>query len=234
MSTAMLENELILITDPRVLAIPIIDNQEPLIDLIHTNDLRYGPSPEIPNNTDYTKMRKTVYEKLIQAQQLLPDNLRFCLYEAYRSINLQQFLFDERYKKVKAANAGWSESALFLETIKMVSPVTNLDGTRNIPAHSTGGAIDIYLLDEHGVTVDMGIHPKDWMDDQEGVLSATASTAISKEAQHYRKIMSDVLSQVGFVNYPTEFWHWSYGDRYWAYHKQQPYAIYGSHQSIAC
>jgi hypothetical protein len=23
----------------------------------------------------------------------------------------------------------------------------------------------------------------------------------------------------GFVNYPTEWWHFSYGDRYWAYHQ---------------
>lgn len=230
MFTATLENELVLITDPRVLAVPIIDNQEPLVDLIHTKDLRYGPSPEIPDNTNYTKMRKTVYEKLIQAQQLLPDNLRFCLYEAYRSISLQQFLFDERYKKVKAANPSWPATALFLETTKMVSPVTNPDSSQNVPAHSTGGAIDIYLLDPHGATVDMGIHPKDWMADQEGILSATASQAISKQAQHYRSIMCDVLSKAGFVNYPTEYWHWSYGDRYWAYHKRQPYAIYGSYR----
>ncbi len=41
--------------------------------------------------------------------------------------------------------------------------------------------------------------------------------------------MSDALNVVGFVNYPTEYWHWSYGDRYWAYVKQQPFAIYGSY-----
>jgi len=40
--------------------------------------------------------------------------------------------------------------------------------------------------------------------------------------------MSDALIQQGFVNYPTEYWHWSYGDKYWAFIKQQPYAIYDS------
>jgi hypothetical protein len=29
------------------------------------------------------------------------------------------------------------------------------------------------------------------------------------------------------INYPTEWWHYSYGDRYWAYHQNQPHAIYG-------
>ena len=39
--------------------------------------------------------------------------------------------------------------------------------------------------------------------------------------------MGIALQAVGFVNYPTEYWHWSYGDRYWAYQKGQPAAIYG-------
>ena len=28
--------------------------------------------------------------------------------------------------------------------------------------------------------------------------------------------MADVLGGAGLVNYPTEWWHWSFGDRYWA------------------
>jgi len=29
------------------------------------------------------------------------------------------------------------------------------------------------------------------------------------------------------VNYPTEWWHWSYGDRYWAFVTGAPHALYG-------
>jgi zinc D-Ala-D-Ala dipeptidase len=29
------------------------------------------------------------------------------------------------------------------------------------------------------------------------------------------------------VNYPTEWWHWSYGDSYWALTTGAPAAIYG-------
>jgi D-alanyl-D-alanine dipeptidase len=29
------------------------------------------------------------------------------------------------------------------------------------------------------------------------------------------------------VNYPTEWWHWSYGDRYWALMTGAPAALYG-------
>lgn len=224
---ASFEKEIILIADPQILAIPIIENQEAVIDLKYQTEIVYGPSPEIPNNTDYTKLRKTVYEKLKQAQSLLPKGFYFCLYEGYRSLQLQTMLFDNRFKKIQEQHFHWSADEIFLETIKLVSPVINQDGTKNIPPHSTGGAIDVYLLNEQGIAIDMGIHPKDWMED-DGRISLTSSYLISKAAQENRKMMSQVLSAVGFVNYPTEYWHWSYGDRYWAYHKNKAYAIFGS------
>jgi D-alanyl-D-alanine dipeptidase len=101
------------------------------------------------------------------------------------------------------------------------------DGS-NIPPHSTGGAIDIYLIDTKGHPVDMVIQVKDWMEDTDGSLSQTNSQIISQEAQEHRKIMNHVLLAVGFINYPTEYWHWSFGDRSWAYQTGYSHAIYGT------
>ncbi|MBS0272312.1 MAG: M15 family metallopeptidase [Proteobacteria bacterium] len=217
-----------LLTDPHVLTIPIIDNHEPLVDLTSQMITAYGPSPEIRNNTDYTKVRKTVYEKLVQAQSALPEGLKLCLYEGYRSLALQEKLFKGRYLKVQNLHPEWSEEEIFNETMKLVSPIINKDGSRNIPPHSTGGAIDIYLIDTTGDAVDMGIQVKDWMEDEDGSLSQTDSQFISQESRENRKIMSHVLQVVGFINYPAEYWHWSYGDRYWAYQTGQSHAIYGT------
>jgi D-alanyl-D-alanine dipeptidase len=216
-----------LIADPEVLSIPIYDNKEPLINLRKQKVIQFGPSPEIPNNTDYTKVRKSVYEKLVKAQALLPKGLKFRIYEGFRSLDLQDQLFKGRFEKVQRAYPDWSYAELFRETTRLVSPVINLDGSHNIPPHSTGAAIDIYLVDKTGKAVDMGIHPKDWMDDKDGLISETESVHISDKARMYRQIMSKVLTQVGFVNYPTEYWHWSYGDRYWAYITNSKKAIYG-------
>lgn len=229
-SDPKLEQPIILIADPCILAIPIKENHDPLVDISHQKspELLYGPSPEIPNNTDYTKIRKTVLEKIKLAQTMLPKGIRFCLYECYRSLALQEQLFTERYQKVIKKHPNFSHEERFIETTKLVSPVVNLDGTRNIPPHSTGGAIDIYLIDENGEPLEMGIHPKDWMSDIDGEISLTASNKISNTAKNNRQLMSEVLSHVGFINYPTEFWHWSYGDRYWAYHTKQSYALYGT------
>jgi len=230
MSSYAQQQSVLLIADPKILAVPVIENHEPMVNLIKHPDITYGPSPEIPNNTDYTQMRKTVYDKLKQAQSLLPKGLRFCLYESYRSLELQKTLFDARFEKVKKQHPGWSPEQQFTETTRLVSPVVNLDGSHNIPPHSTGAAIDVYLLNEKGEAINMGIHPKDWMNDMDGSLSLTSSQIISEEAKKNRRIMSNALEAVGFVNYGNEYWHWSYGDRYWAYYKHKPNAIYDSYK----
>jgi zinc D-Ala-D-Ala dipeptidase len=36
-----------------------------------------------------------------------------------------------------------------------------------------------------------------------------------------------VLCREGLVNYPTEWWHYSYGDRYWALATGAAAALYG-------
>lgn len=220
------EPNILAIAAAEITAIPIIENHEPMIDLCTHPEIAYGPSPEIPNNTDYTKMRQSVYEKLKQAQQLLPSGVFLCLYESYRSLELQKSLFDTRFAKINQQQPNGSYKQLFLETIKMVSPIINLDGSPNIPPHATGGAVDVYLIDEHHRALEMGIHPKDWMSDLDGSRSLTASAMISPQARQNRTLLNEVMNAVGFVNYPNEYWHWSYGDRYWAYYKQQAHAIY--------
>jgi D-alanyl-D-alanine dipeptidase len=221
-------SKITLIADPKVLATPIHENDEPFVDLTEQELIAFGPSPEVPNNTDYTKMRKSVYDKLVKAQEMLPKGYYLSLYEGYRSLELQEKLFDDRYNQIKKEHPDWSHEKVFKETTKMVSPVVNLDGSQNIPPHSTGAAVDVYLINEDKDMIDMGIAPGDWMQDLDGSLAKTDSKKISREAQKNRAIMSNVLTKVGLVNYPTEYWHWSHGDRYWAYNKKKPYAIYGS------
>lgn len=215
------------VVDPQVLAIPIQDEQEPLVDLRHQSVLAFGPSPEIPHNQDYTKMRQSVYDRLVAAQKALPQGLKLCLYEGYRSLGLQQKIFKKRYDELEGLHPAWTHKELFAETVKLVSPVKNLDGTHNVPPHATGGAVDVYLIDDNGHALDMGIHPADWAKDGDATLSPMDSRKVSKKARENRKIMADALTQAGFVNYGGEYWHWSYGDRYWAFHAGKPSAYYG-------
>lgn len=213
------------IADPAITAIPIIECGEPLIDLRNQSAISFGPPPERPDNICYTKMRKTVYDKLSQAQEMLPKGIRFCLYEGWRSLQLQNELFEAMYANNAKSYPHMNAAELFLETTKLVSPLTLPDGTPNIPPHSTGAAIDVYLVNANGM-LDMGIPLNQWSQDTGAFLSQTDSPHISEDARNNRALMSHALSALGFINYPYEYWHWSYGDRYWAFQTQSPYAIY--------
>jgi len=177
-----------LISDPKVLNIAVKENHENLIDLTKQKEIIFGPSPEIPNNKNYTFMRQTVYEKLLNAQKSLPNGMHFCLYEGYRSLELQKMLFETQFNANKLRHKDWSLSDIFKETTKLISPVINLDGTNNIPPHSTGGAIDVYLINDKGEPLDLGIHPKDWMEDKDDSLSLTNSSSISTTAKKIERL----------------------------------------------
>jgi len=222
----MIESEMILISDTRICSVPIIENNDSIVDLYKQDRISY--SVRTGFNPDYTKIRKTVYDKLVIAQENLPKGLQLCVYEGYRNLKNQDSMFKKRFKQNRILYKNWSFRKVFYETVKLVSPVFNIDGTLNIPPHSTGGAIDLYLIDDTGKYVNMGIHPKDAALDSHGSIILSNSQLISNTAKKNRKIMNEVMINAGFVNYLTEYWHWSYGDRYWAYHKGKNHAIYSS------
>lgn len=46
-------------------------------------------------------------------------------------------------------------------------------------------------------------------------------------ARRNRDLLAAALDAAGFINYPAEWWHWSYGDRYWAFQTSRETALYG-------
>ncbi len=47
------------------------------------------------------------------------------------------------------------------------------------------------------------------------------------EILEHRLILNKIMSLAGFVNYPFEYWHWSFGDMRYARGKDLVHAIYG-------
>jgi len=216
------------IADPAVLVIPIVECNEQMVDLKNQTQLRYGPPPENDLTKHcYTKLRATVFEKLCSAQKDLPNGWKFRVYEGFRSREVQKILFDLQYEKVLKGNNYTNDEEAFYEATRLVSPVMNLDGTFNIPPHNTGGAVDIEIITENEELVDMGMVIADWTSVDPSICQSYCPT-LTKKAQENRYILFEVLNAHQFVNYSTEWWHFSYGDRYWAYHKKQSHANYGS------
>ncbi|MGH3405479.1 MAG: M15 family metallopeptidase [Streptosporangiaceae bacterium] len=45
--------------------------------------------------------------------------------------------------------------------------------------------------------------------------------------RRHRGLLGDVMDAAGFINYPAEWWHWSYGDRYRAFQAGRATTRYG-------
>ena len=208
--------KIILISDPRILKVLIRGNKEPLVDL------RKFPNFFFDNRNEsktFSLIRKSVADKLLEAQKYLPSKICFLIIEGYRSISLQREYFKEHFEDLKKKYPKWENNKTYLETTKYVAP-PNI-----IPPHTTGGAIDLTLVTNKNKELNMGT-PLNASPSETRKTCFTNATNISKISKKNRKILINAMSKAGFVNYPTEWWHWSYGDRYWAYFKKQKYSFY--------
>ncbi len=211
---------IVLITDPAVLAIPIKENGDKLTNLKDFPDLKKDRRKSSTSNP-YSCLRMSVAYKLLDAQGDLPDGIRFLIIEGYRPLTLQKKYFDEYWNKLKTLHSDWSDKELYREASKYVSP------SEIVPAHSTGGAVDLTLCDEYGIELDLGTSINTNPEESHNACF-TAAENISDKAKGNRRILIDAMTRRGFVNYPTEWWHWSYGDRYWAHATGQDHALFGS------
>lgn len=209
----------LLISDPKIWAMPVKDCHEPLVD-IKEFDFKISPN-RASFYPGFTKVRQSVANKLVEAAKNLPRGISFLFSEGHRPISLQKIMFAEYYALLASTNPLWDEPKLRRETSKFVAPA------EDVPPHSTGGAIDITLVDASGKEIDMGSILDETPNKNEN-RNFTFAENIPDVAKKNRKILHDALSGVGFVNYGAEWWHWSYGDKYWAYHAGRPAAIYGS------
>ena len=126
--------------------------------------------------------------------------------------------------RVCADRPGISPGDLHELVSRFVAPV-------EVAPHVAGAAVDLTLVDAHGREVDMGT-PVDATPERSGGACYTAAVGISPFARSHRRLLSTVLTWSGLVNYPTEWWHWSYGDRYWALATGAPAALYGPRESV--
>ncbi len=198
---------MILLCDPRVAAVPGADDGEPLVDLRGVPELRLDDRAADPVGA-YARLRRGVVDRLLAAQRALPEGLRLLVIEGYRPYQAQLDIFLGYQEELRRNHPEWSPERLYEETTKFVSPV-------QVAPHSTGGAVDLTLCTDDGAELDLGT-AVDATPEASGNACFTAAPSIRGVARWHRRILVDALTGAGMVNYPTEWWHWSYGDRYWA------------------
>ncbi|MGF1771490.1 hypothetical protein L4C42_04170 [Vibrio wakamikoensis] len=214
------------ISSPEVVAMPIASIDEELVSVF--GHLNYGSPPESPETKDcYHLVRKGVLERLVQAEKELPSGLRFRLYEGYRSPKFQESLFQQQLQRVVASNPKFTQHEAYLIAAQLVAPTKTFEGDPLFPPHSSGGAVDIEIVDFKGRVIDFGMEIKDWIS-VDPSLCETHISCLSPVASKNRAMLVSVMSSAGFVNYSREWWHFSYGDQYWACLTGHPHAYYAS------
>jgi D-alanyl-D-alanine dipeptidase len=211
--------EIVLMSDARVAAVPVLECGEPLASVADAGGGLLLDHREQPHSSGYGWLRAGVLARLRDAARTLPGGLRLLIVEGYRPLALQQRYFDEYQATLRAEHPDWPDARLRAAASRYVSPP-------EIAPHSAGAAVDLTLADRDGGELDLGTRMNANPEESDGACY-TDAPGIGETARENRRVLGAALTAAGLVNYPTEWWHWSYGDRYWALSIGAPSARYG-------
>lgn len=187
-----------------------------------TVDMQY-PKLGMRYAEQHCYVREEVYQMLIDAANRLPTGYQFKIYDAWRPFALQQELYEVYSDKIinEFHLEGSSEEQKRAVIKKFVSePVWDRDVP---PVHTTGGAIDLTIIGKDGHELEMGTGFDAFSD-------KTCTSFFEKNEENVvvrnnRRILYHVMTEAGFTNLPSEWWHFDYGDRFWAFYNKKP-ALY--------
>jgi D-alanyl-D-alanine dipeptidase len=202
----------------RVSRVPVRENGEPLVNLPELDlGIRFATSHPWSTFPRVYWVWQSVAEMLATAQSGLPAGIQLELLEGYRPLRIQRRLFAAAYHHLRVRHPRWTAAQL-----REAANVLVADPTVAPPPHSTGGAIDVFLVDSDGLRLDMN-SPLPWSE----ASAPTKCEGLSATARANRRLLIDALAGAGLTNYPGEWWHWSYGEPGWALRTSAAHAFYG-------
>lgn len=164
-------------------------------------------------------LRETPAKMIAAAADSLPRGYVLSVAEGWRPPHIQRRMYLAGWQKWKQKHPDWSDVAITRLTNRFTAPPND----KVPPPHTTGGAVDLWLADEGGNVLDH-LRPYDTGDRR---AYPFAAAGLGEKALLHRRILADALLPTGITNYPSEYWHWSYGDQGWAYRGGHANAIYG-------
>jgi D-alanyl-D-alanine dipeptidase len=203
--------------------VPIEERGEPLVLLNNLPDsyrigilsayYEGGMSGSIPE----VYLRKTVTERLVLAAKFLAPGYKFLVWDGWRPLDVQQALFNGYYTQIRVDNPDLKAHEIEERAQTFVSIPSERQG-RPSP-HFTGGAVDLTIADKNNNSLWMGTQFDDfssaassnYFEDPNHVL-----TEADKVARQNRRVLLEMMAKVGFTHYPEEWWHFDFGDQFWA------------------
>lgn len=229
--------------------------------------------------------RESVYNKLIEAEKLLPEGFKFLIFDAYRPIEVQESLWNNFRSIIKESKKDEYKNEKDLDTITEHFVAKPSYDILYPSVHNTGGCIDLTLTYK-GQLLDMGtkfdyIGPMAYSNYFENTLNMIVlpkennsetiklnSRASSKlkninqnnnkrlngsiksnkednnflnkdgynknlvennnffKIRYNRRLLCNAMLKVGFTNVSTEWWHYDFGTKFWAYYKNKEFSLY--------
>ncbi len=208
------------IADVEIKSIPLTLAEEPFVDVATEKNPRIQMLEAAERSPNASKMRQSLYERLEQTVRYLdelapsfgyrPGQVSIRVYEGLRDIQTQETLFNNKLAMIRKEHPELSLEDAEKETAKWISPYKD-----NIPVHSTGAAVDIRLWDEDSKQcLDMGLFGAIWGPNE---LAPTFSPGITDTQKKNRYYLLLAAAKADLTNYPYEYWHYSYGDKYASY-----------------
>jgi len=152
------------------------------------------------------RIRKAVYDRLKAARAALPAGYAFMVFEAFRPRSRQFELWNDVCARLRAEHPDIDGDAL---TELASHWVSNPHGFGS--GHQAAAAVDITLCTVAGEELDMGTAVQEF-----NGRTLTAANDIPPDVKGRRLLLKNTLEGQGIVNYPDEWWHFSFGDRLWA------------------
>ena len=185
---------------------------EPLIKLTHQTIYYIGEDEQA------AYARSAVIEKLMLVNRNLSvQGLSLCLFEAYRHPDKQRKMWETEMERAKRFYP--NKTTCELESIVSLRVA---DNNTIMSGHQTGGAVDVTICNKDGCILNMGTKYLEF-NKQTNTKAKFHDSAITEN----RRILLSAMKTAGFVNFPTEWWHYSYGDAMWAAYSWKKEALYG-------
>lgn len=158
-------------------------------------------------------VRRSVADRLMHAASLLPEGYQLKIYDAWRPYEVQRSLFDEYFAQLKSLpeNDRLTDDELCEKAKTFVSMPDR--GIRFAYVHSSGGAIDLTVVDPEGNELDMGCGFDDFTPVANTASLEGSSSIVERDN---RRLLYHVMTEAGFTNFPSEWWHYDFGDKFWA------------------
>lgn len=152
-------------------------------------------------------IRSSVVDKLVLAQKNLPKHWNIVLKAGFRPLAVQVQLLGAVVNLSRQSNPSFTDQQ-HLEYARLYVA----DPSVKCPPHVTGGAIDLDIFDSStNKFVDMGCPPN-----TDGEIASLHSKQINSTQYNNRLTLLSAMLSAGFAPLVTEWWHYQYGETYWA------------------